>query len=121
GRALETSRLRRENEELKGRTGGESELVGSSAAMRQLRQLLKKIAPANSRVLISGPMGAGKELTARLLHGMSARQNGPFVTVSAASMAPERMEEELFGIEDSGGTPVRIGALEEAHGGTLFI
>ena len=121
GRALETTRLRRENEELKGRAGTDTELIGSSAAMRQLRQLLKKIAPANSRVLIAGPMGAGKELAARTLHNLSTRATGPFVTLSAATMAPERMEEELFGVDDASGSTKRVGALEEAHGGTLYI
>lgn len=121
GRALETSRLRRENEELKGKTGADTELLGNSAAMRQLRTLLKKLAPSNTRVLISGPMGAGKELAARNLHGMSLRAPGPFVTLSAAAMAPERMEEELFGVEDGSGATRRVGALEEAHGGTLYI
>lgn len=121
GRALENFRLKRENEELKGRAGAESELLGSSQAMRQLRQLLKKIAPSNSRVLITGPMGSGKELCARTLHQMSLRASGPFVTLSAATMAPERMEEELFGVEDDAGATRRVGALEEAHGGTLYI
>ena len=121
GRALETSRLRRENVDLKGRAGTDTELLGSSAAMRQLRQLLKKIAPSNSRVMITGPMGAGKELAARTLHALSLRTTGPFVTLSAATMAPERMEEELFGIEDDSGATRRVGALEEAHGGTLYI
>jgi two-component system nitrogen regulation response regulator NtrX len=121
GRALETSRLKRENEELKGRAGADAELLGSSPAMRQLRQLLKRIAPSNSRVLITGSMGAGKELAARTLHAMSLRASGPFVTLSAAAMAPERMEEELFGVEDGSGATRRVGALEEAHGGTLYI
>ncbi len=121
GRALETSRLKRENEELKGRAGADTELLGGSHAMRQLRQLLKKIAPSNSRVLITGPMGSGKELAARTLHALSLRASGPFVTLSAATMAPERMEEELFGVEDGTGATRRVGALEEAHGGTLYI
>ena len=121
GRALETSRLKRENEELKGRAGADAELLGGSHAMRQLRQLLKKIAPSNSRVLITGPMGSGKELAARTLHALSLRASGPFVTLSAAAMAPERMEEELFGVEDGSGATRRVGALEEAHGGTLYI
>jgi two-component system nitrogen regulation response regulator NtrX len=121
GRALEASRLKRENENLKGRTGVETELLGSSMAMRQLRQTLKKVAPANSRVLITGQMGAGKELAARVLHAMSHRASGPFVILSAATMAPERMEEELFGVEDPAGGTQRIGALEEAHNGTLYI
>ena len=121
GRALETSRLIRENSELKGRSGLDMDLIGNSAAMRQLRQLLKKIAPTNSRVLITGPMGAGKEMTARALHAMSLRANGAFVVLSAATMAPERMEEELFGVETNAGQSLRIGALEESHGGTLYI
>ncbi len=116
GRALETSRLKRENDDLRGRAGLNQELVGNSAAIRQLRQLLKKIAPSNSRVLITGPMGSGKEMTARSLHEMSQRGKAAFVVLSAANMAPERMEEELFGVEQ-----VSIGALEEAHSGTLYI
>ena len=116
GRALETSRLKRENDDLRGRAGLNQELVGNSAAIRQLRQLLKKIAPSNSRVLITGPMGSGKEMTARSLHEMSQRGKAAFVVLSAANMAPERMEEELFGVEHAS-----IGALEEAHSGTLYI
>ncbi len=121
GRALEASRLRRENDDLRGRAGLHHELVGASAAMRQLRQLLKKIAPTNSRVLITGPMGAGKEMTARVLHDMSQREKGAFVVLSAATMAPEHLEEELFGMERGPDGQARIGALEEAHGGTLYI
>jgi two-component system nitrogen regulation response regulator NtrX len=120
-RALETWRLKRENEQLRGRAGVETELIGSAAVMRQLRQSLKRIAPSNSRVLISGPPGSGKELAARSLHAWSSRAEGPFVILQAATMAPERMEEELFGIEDAEGGARRIGALEEAHGGTLLI
>jgi two-component system, NtrC family, nitrogen regulation response regulator NtrX len=121
GRALENSRLRRENEELRGRTGAESELIGNSPAMRQLRATLKKVAPTNSRVLIIGAMGSGKELTARVLHAWSHRSEAPFVILPAATMAPERIEAELFGTEDPSGGVQRTGALEEAHGGTLFI
>ncbi len=120
-RALETSRLRRENEQLRGRAGVETELIGTSQVMRQLRQTLKRIAPSNSRVMIFGAPGSGKELAARSLHQWSARADGPFVILQAATMAPERMEEELFGIEDPEGGTRRIGALEEAHGGTLLI
>lgn len=120
-RALEAFRLRREIEVLKGRAGADTEMVGNSAAMRQLRQTLKKVAPANSRVLISGPLGSGKELAARMLHGASARADAPFVILPAAAMAPERMEEELFGVEDRQGGMLRVGLLEEAHGGTLYI
>jgi two-component system nitrogen regulation response regulator NtrX len=121
GRALEAFRLKRENDELRGRAGADTELMGSSVVMRQFRQALKKVAPANSRVLISGAPGAGTELTARVIHAWSQRTNGPFVILPAASMAPERMEEELFGTEDPQGGRLRVGALEEAHGGTLYI
>jgi two-component system, NtrC family, nitrogen regulation response regulator NtrX len=120
-RALETSRLKKENEDLRGRSGLDIELKGESQSMRQLRQLLRKIAPTNSRVLINGPLGSGKELTARALHAMSNRATGPFVILSAATMAPERMEGELFGVEQGPNESHRIGALEEAHGGTLYI
>lgn len=121
GRALEATRLKRENEDLRGRAGLNHELIGNSASIRQLRQLLKKIAPTNSRVLITGPMGSGKELTARALHEMSQRDKGAFVVLSAATMAPEHLEEELFGVEQGPDRQPRIGALEEAHGGTLYI
>ncbi len=119
-RALEVCRLRRENVELKTRGGGEWQMVGSSPAMRQLRQTMEKAAPTNARVLILGPAGAGKELAARVLHQKSARATGPFVVLPAAALAPERMEIELFGTEEITGQRC-IGKLEEAHGGTLFI
>ena len=71
--------------------------------------------------MLSGPMGSGKELAARSIHGWSTRSEAPFVVLSAATMLPERMEEELFGVEDNPGNPTRIGKLEEAHGGTLYL
>ena len=119
-RALENSRLKREVKALKQLTP--STLVGHSPAINQLRQTIDKVAPTNSRVLIVGPPGAGKELAARAIHAQSARTEGPFVVINAAAMTPERMEIELFGVEQADGTRERkIGALEEAHGGTLFI
>ena len=78
------------------------------------------MAATGSRVLISGPAGVGKEVAARLLHNWSPRAKGPFVVVTAARMTPERVEEELFGVEE-GGELVRPGLLEQAHGGTLFL
>lgn len=121
GRALEANRLRRENEELRGRSGYDSDVIGTSAVIKTLKQQIKRIAPTNSRVLISGPMGSGKELAARHIHGSSLRANGPFVIVSAATLSPEHLEEFLFGVEGDQQRLPRIGALEEAHGGTLFI
>ncbi len=121
-RALETSRLKREVKQLKQLAPLPTTLVGRSAAMGQLRQTIDKVAPTNSRILIVGPSGAGKELAARTMHASSARANGPFIVINAAAITPERMEIELFGVDPSNGSDTRKpGALEEAHGGTLFI
>ncbi len=121
-RALETSRLKREVKELKQLTPIASGLIGKSPAINQLRQTIEKVAPTNSRILIVGPSGAGKELCARTIHSLSGRAAGPFVVINAAAITPERMEMELFGIEQTNGMQSRkVGALEEAHGGTLFI
>ncbi len=121
-RALETSRLKREVKELKQLTPFPTTLVGHSASINQLRLTVEKVAPTNSRILIVGPSGAGKELAARTIHAASSRASGPFVVINAAAITPERMEIELFGVEQPNGEGGRkIGALEEAHGGTLFI
>src|SRR5437588_9322333 len=121
-RALENSRLRREVKELKQLAPVPTTLVGRSPVVNQLRHVIEKVAPTNSRILIVGPSGAGKELTARTIHAHSARADGPFVVINAAAITPERMESELFGIEASNGSRERkVGALEEAHHGTLFI
>src|SRR5271163_4213235 len=121
-RALETSRLKREVKELKQLAPAASVLTGRSACMNQLRQTIERAAKANSRILIVGPSGSGKELAARTLHNTSSRAEGPFIVINAAAITPERMEVELFGIEQSNGEQQRkAGALEEAHGGTLFI
>jgi len=121
-RALETSRLKREVKQLKQLAPQPSSLVGQSPAMSQLRQTIERVAPTNSRILVVGPSGAGKELAARTIHQSSGRANGPFVVINAAAITPERMEIELFGVDHSNGSEGRKpGALEEAHGGTLFI
>src|SRR6478672_2298493 len=119
-RATETQRLRRENEALRQQIGTEMELTGSSGAINNVRATLKRVAATGSRVLISGPAGVGKEVAARLLHNWSGRAEGPFIVVTAARMTPERVEEELFGVEE-GGEMARPGLLEQAHGGTLFL
>jgi two-component system, NtrC family, nitrogen regulation response regulator NtrX len=120
-RALETSRLKREVKELKQLAPHPAVLVGASGVMQHLRQTIDKVAPTNSRILIVGPSGAGKELAARTIHAQSARAAAPFVVINAAAITPEKMELELFGTEQVDGRARKIGALEEAHGGTLFI
>jgi len=120
-RALEASALKRENRQLKERTTQSSEMVGKSSSINHLRHSIEKVAPTNSRVLISGPSGCGKELAARVLHDSSTRKGAPFVVLNAAAMAPERVEVEMFGIEEGSSGQRKVGALEEAHGGTLYI
>ncbi|MBX3562095.1 MAG: sigma-54-dependent Fis family transcriptional regulator [Sphingomonas sp.] len=119
-RATETERLKRENEALRQQIGHETELTGASAAINNVRATLKRVAATGSRVLISGPAGVGKEVAARLMHNWSPRARAPFIVVTAARMTPERVEEELFGVEE-GGELFRPGLLEQAHGGTLFL
>ncbi|GJD63550.1 nitrogen assimilation response regulator NtrX [Methylobacterium frigidaeris] len=120
-RALEASRLKREVRDLKARSGQASRIVGASVAANQLRQTVERVAPTNARVMISGAPGSGKELSARTIHAASSRANGPFVVINAATITPETMEAELFGVEAQDGRPRRVGALEEAHGGSLYI
>lgn len=120
-RALETSKLRREVTELKRRSGDPAELIGTSVAVSQLKQVIDKVAPTNSRIMILGPSGSGKELVARLIHRKSARASGPFVVLNAAAITPERMEVALFGTESASSHERKVGALEEAHGGILYL
>jgi two-component system nitrogen regulation response regulator NtrX len=120
GRALEAARLKREVRDLRLKAGDDSDLVGQSSAISQLRQLVDKIAPTGSRVLINGGPGAGKEVVARLIHARSRRCGNAFVAINCATMEPDRIEAELFGIESSDG-PRKIGLLELAHNGTLYL
>src|SRR6201996_6060994 len=120
-RALEAATLRRENRRLRAQAMAPDGLIGRSAAAQALRALIAKIGPTNSRVLIAGPSGAGKELVARLIHEASNRARGELVAISAAGMTPERMDLELFGEEGDEGRPRKIGVFERAHGGTLYL
>ncbi|MFN7101778.1 MAG: sigma-54-dependent transcriptional regulator [Pseudorhizobium sp.] len=120
-RALENSNLKREVTELKKRSGDAVELVGTSVSVSQLRQTIDKVAPTNSRIMILGPSGSGKELVARMIHKKSTRANGPFVALNAATITPDRMEIALFGTEGGPGQARKIGALEEAHRGILYL
>jgi len=119
GRALEASRLRRENAALKTRDNGTSVMLGGSPNFRHMKSQLDKVARTNSRVMLSGPAGAGKEVAARYIHKNSERAKGPFVTVNSATIGADQMEEVLFGREnpDRGVEP---GLFERAHTGILF-
>ena len=120
-RALETSNLKKQVDELKKKSGEPVDLTGTSVAISQLRQTIEKVAPTNSRIMILGPSGAGKELVARLIHKHSTRSKGPFVALNAAAITPDRMELALFGSEAGNGQERKVGALEEAHGGILYL
>ena len=123
-RAIEAARLRRENEELRLRAGGDVEMVGASHAIQQVRQNVERVAPTGSRVLITGAPGVGKEVVARILHQESRRNEGPFVVLNCATMRPDRLEIELFGSEarvENAESPRKVGTFEQAHGGTLFL
>ena len=99
GRALEASRLRRENAALKTRDNGSSVMLGGSPNFRHMKSQLDKVARTNSRVMLSGPAGAGKEVAARYIHKNSERARGPFVTVNSATIGADQMEDVLFGRE----------------------
>ncbi|HEY0601071.1 sigma-54 dependent transcriptional regulator [Brevundimonas sp.] len=120
-RALEASSLKRENRRLRAQVAAPTGFIGRSAAAQALRSTIAKVAPANSRVLISGPPGSGKELVARQIHEASARARGEFVAIAAAGMTPERLDLELFGEEGHDGRPSKIGVFERAHNGTLYL
>ena len=118
-RAMETSRLRRENSALRRKDVTAADMVGSSPAYRTLRGQLEKVTKSNGRVMLTGPAGAGKEIAARWIHAESDRAVGPFVVVNSASVEPDRMEEALFGRESTG-RGIEPGLLEQAHGGIIF-
>jgi two-component system nitrogen regulation response regulator NtrX len=123
-RALETDKLRRENQELRLSSRQTDELIGNSAAIRELDAAISKVAPVNSRVLIFGPAGSGKEITARQVHNQSSRSDGPFIVVNCATMVPDHAEETLFGRELQGEdqqNEIHPGMFELAHNGTLFL
>jgi len=120
-RALEAASLKRENRQLRAQAMTPTGIIGKSAAAVALRNTISKVAPANSRVLISGPPGSGKELVARQIHEASPRGRSEFVAIAAAGMTPERLDLELFGEEGVDGRPSKIGVFERAHNGTLYL
>ena len=118
-RAMETSRLRRENLSLRRRDVASSEMIGASAAYRALISQLDKVTKSNGRVMLTGPAGCGKEVAARYIHANSNRASAPFVTVNCAGVEQDRMEEVLFG-RDGAERGVEPGLLEQAHGGVVY-
>ncbi len=118
-RAMETSRLRRENVELRRGDAPPSEMLGESATFRGLRSQLDKVTRSNGRVMLTGSPGSGKEIAARYIHANSNRAAAPFVTVNSITIEPERMEDVLFGREspDKG---IEKGLLEQANGGVIY-
>ncbi len=118
-RAMEASRLRRENVALRRGDSTRAEMLGDSATFRALRSQLDKVTKSNGRVMLTGHPGAGKETAARHIHANSNRAGAPFVVVSSASISPDGMEEVLFGRE-GGAKGVEKGLLEQAHGGVIY-
>ena len=118
-RAMETSRLRRENQTLKRQDGVQSEMIGASASFRTLISQLDKVTKSNGRVMLSGPAGSGKEVAARYIHANSNRASAPFVTVNCTGVTPDQMEEMLFGREGAD-LGIELGLLEQANGGVIY-
>lgn len=118
-RALDVNRLKKENEELRQKVVDDSTLVGKSQTINALRELIQRVAQTNSRVLISGPSGSGKETVAFQIHQLSKRAAGRFVVLNCANLDPSRIESELFGQETS--DSCYVGLLEQAHQGTLYL
>lgn len=118
-RAMEVSKLRRENSALKIQDITRSEMIGKSTTFKNLKNNLDKVIKSNGRVLLTGPPGSGKEVAARYIHANSNRSNFPFITINCASIESNRMEEVLFGSQYKGGE-VEPGLLEMAHGGVVY-
>jgi two-component system, NtrC family, nitrogen regulation response regulator NtrX len=122
--AGEVARARDLTRALREELGPEAELVGESAAMERVRDLIRKVAPTDARILITGESGTGKELAATAIHGLSERRQGPFIRVNSAAIPRDLVESEMFGHERgafTGATERRRGRFELAHGGTLFL
>lgn len=122
--ALERQDLVSETRRLKKKIGKKADMVGKSPAIRQVKEMIEKVAPTDARVLITGDNGTGKELVARWLHEKSNRASGPFIEVNCAAIPSELIESELFGHEKGAFTSAikqRKGKFEQAEGGTIFL
>lgn len=121
---LERNTLREENRVLKRKVSKGFELVGNSASLEQVKEMIEKVGATDARVLITGPNGSGKELVARNIHAKSKRSESPIVEVNCAAIPSELIESELFGHEKGSFTSAikqRIGKFEQAESGTLFL
>ena len=123
--ALESKSLKQETKQLRKKVAAKGhQMVGESAAISRVREIINKVAPTEARVLITGPNGTGKEVVAHLIHENSARANGPMVEVNCAAIPSELIESELFGHMKgsfTGAVKDRAGKFEQADGGTLFL
>lgn len=123
--ALESKSLKQETKQLRKRVASKGpQMIGESAAITRVREIINKVAPTEARVLITGPNGTGKEVVAHLIHENSARANGPMVEVNCAAIPSELIESELFGHMKgsfTGAVKDRAGKFEQADGGTLFL
>ena len=123
--ALESKSLKQETKQLRKRVAAKGpQMIGESAAIMHVREIINKVAPTEARVLITGPNGTGKEVVAHLIHENSARANGPMVEVNCAAIPSELIESELFGHMKgsfTGAVKDRAGKFEQADGGTLFL
>ena len=122
--ALDKKNLTTENKVLKKAVKIQNQMIGESAPMLEVKDMIAKVAPTNARVLITGENGTGKELVARQLHELSTRGNGPFIEVNCAAIPSELIESELFGHEKGSFTSAikqKKGDFELADGGTLFL
>lgn len=123
-RAMEAARLKTEVADLRERSNDKAEMVGTSPSVQQIRGVIEKSAPTNSRIFISGPSGSGKGLAARLIHQRSGRADAPFVEVNCSLYAPDELQVMLFGRETrekTGNLKIEVGSLERSHGGTLYL
>lgn len=122
--ALSQKNLENENRQIRKKLPKIQEIIGESKAIEDIKTMIEKVAPTQSRVLITGENGTGKELVAKWIHEKSPRSSGAFVEVNCAAIPADLLESELFGHEKgafTGASEQRIGKFEQADGGTLFL
>tara|TARA_A100001011_G_C14317633_1_gene848749 strand:+ start:3403 stop:4767 length:1365 start_codon:yes stop_codon:yes gene_type:complete len=121
GRAIEIAELKRQNKELLKENSSINSFLGKSQVATNIRSTLEKVSPTESRILIKGPSGSGKKYLAKLIHNKSNRRDAPFIIANIKRILTNNIESDLFGVEDSEGVIQKIGLIEQAHKGTLYI